>query len=87
VALRTAIYAYRGDAGGEPLHQPHFGLTIATCARGELRASLDGMFIYDEGGRREVAIPQGPGAVGRHNVLDELEAAIRTGKKPVHDGA
>jgi phthalate 4,5-cis-dihydrodiol dehydrogenase len=88
-ALRTAIYAYGADAGGadEPPHQPHFGLTIATCARGELRASADGVLIYGEGGRREVAIPQGSGTIGRANVLDDLEAAIRAGRKPVHDGA
>jgi phthalate 4,5-cis-dihydrodiol dehydrogenase len=88
-ALRTAIYAYGADAGGadEPPHQSHFGLTIATCARGELRASADGLFIYGEGGRREVSIPQGPGSIGRANVLDDLEAAIRAGRKPVHDGA
>jgi len=85
--LRTAIYAYGADAnGGEPPHQPHFGLTIATCARGELRASAAGVFIYGEGGQREIAIPQGPGSIGRANVLDDLEAAIRTGKRPVHDG-
>jgi phthalate 4,5-cis-dihydrodiol dehydrogenase len=89
-ALRTAIYAYGADAGdgeSEPPHQPHFGITIATCARGELRASADGVFIYGEGGRREVAIPQGPGWIGRANVLSDLEAAIRTGEEPVHDGA
>jgi phthalate 4,5-cis-dihydrodiol dehydrogenase len=87
VALRTATYAYGADAGGEAPHQPHFGLTIATCARGELRASVDGVFVYGEGGRREIAIPQGPGSIGRANVLDDLETAIRTGKKPLHDGA
>ncbi len=41
--------------GGEPPHQPHFGLTVATCARGELRASADGVLVYGENGRREVA--------------------------------
>jgi phthalate 4,5-cis-dihydrodiol dehydrogenase len=85
--LRTTIYAYGGDAGVEPPHQPHFGLTIATCARGELCASADGVFVYGEDGRREIAIPQGPGSIGRHNVLDDLETAVRTGKKPLHDGA
>jgi phthalate 4,5-cis-dihydrodiol dehydrogenase len=85
--LRTAIFAYGADAGGEPPHQPHFGLTIATCARGELRASAEGVLIYGEDGRREIAIPQGPGSVGRTNVLDDLAAAIRTGKQPLHDGA
>jgi phthalate 4,5-cis-dihydrodiol dehydrogenase len=88
-ALRTAIYAYGADAdrADEPPHQPHFGLTIATCARGELRACADGVLIYGESGRREVAIAQGPGSIGRASVLDDLEAAIRAGRKPVHDGA
>jgi len=84
--LRTAIFAYGAADGGEPTHQPHFGLTIATCARGELRASADGVVVYGEDGRREIAIPQGPRFCGRGNVLDDLAAAIRTGQKPVHDG-
>jgi phthalate 4,5-cis-dihydrodiol dehydrogenase len=84
--LRTANYAYGAADGGEPPHQPHFGLTIATCARGELRASADGVLVYGEDGRREIALPQGPRFSGRGNVLDDLAAAIRTGQRPVHDG-
>jgi phthalate 4,5-cis-dihydrodiol dehydrogenase len=84
--LRTATFAYGAADGGEPPHQPHFGLTIATCARGELRGSADGVLVYGEDGRREVAIPQGPRFTGRGNVLDDLAAAIRGGHKPVHDG-
>jgi phthalate 4,5-cis-dihydrodiol dehydrogenase len=34
--LRTANYAYGAADNGEPPHQPHFGVTIATCARGEI---------------------------------------------------
>ena len=45
------------------------------------------MLIYGESGRREVAIAQGPGSIGRASVLDDLEAAIRADRKPVHDGA
>jgi phthalate 4,5-cis-dihydrodiol dehydrogenase len=84
--LRTANYAYGAADGVEPPHQPHFGLTIATCARGELRSSADGVFVYGEDGRREIALPDGPRFSGRGNVLDDLAAAIRTGRKPVHDG-
>jgi phthalate 4,5-cis-dihydrodiol dehydrogenase len=84
--LRTAMFAYGAAAGGEPPHQPHFGVTIATCARGELRASADGVTVYGEAGRREVAIAQGPRWIGRGNVLDDLWAAIRADRKPVHDG-
>jgi phthalate 4,5-cis-dihydrodiol dehydrogenase len=84
--LRTANYAYGAADGAEPPHQPHFGLTVATCARGELRGSADGVFVYGENGRREIALPEGPRFTGRGNVLDDLAAAIRTGRKPVHDG-
>jgi len=84
--LRTATFAYGAKDAGEPPHQGHFGLTIATCARGELRGSADGVFVYDQTGRREIAIPQGPRFTGRGNVLDDLWDAVRGGKTPVHDG-
>jgi phthalate 4,5-cis-dihydrodiol dehydrogenase len=84
--LRTTAFAYGAAEDGEPPHQGHFGLTVATCARGELRGSADGVFVYGEAGRREVAIPQGPRFTGRGNVLDDLWAAVRRGKAPVHDG-
>lgn len=84
--LRTQLAGYGSADEGEPPHQPHFGLTIATCARGDLRASADGVFVYGEEGRREIALPGGGKYSGRHNVLDDLREAIRTGAKPVHDG-
>ncbi len=84
--LRTTTFAYGAAAGAEPPHQPHFGLTIATCARGEMRGSADGVLVYDKIGRREIAIPHGPAWSGRINVLDDLAAAIVTGRRPVHDG-
>jgi phthalate 4,5-cis-dihydrodiol dehydrogenase len=85
--LRRTMFAYGAAAGGAPPHQPHFGLTIVTCARGELRASPDGLLVYDAAGQREIALPQGPRFAGRGCVLDDMLEAIRTGKKPVHDGA
>jgi len=84
--LRTANYAYGAADNGEPIHQPHFGLTIATCARGELRASADGVVVYAVDGRREIALPEGPRFAGRGNVLDDLATAIRSGRRPLHDG-
>jgi phthalate 4,5-cis-dihydrodiol dehydrogenase len=84
--LRMANYAYGAADDGEPPHQPHFGLTIATCARGELRASADGVLLYGVDGPREIALPDGPRFAGRGNVLDDLATAIRSGQKPVHDG-
>src|SRR5262252_1817592 len=84
--LRTANFAYGAADDGEPPHHPHFGLTIATCARGELRASADGVLVYGKDGLREIALPEGSRFSGRGNVLDDLAAAIQTGQKPVHDG-
>ncbi|HEY2134360.1 MAG TPA: gfo/Idh/MocA family oxidoreductase, partial [Xanthobacteraceae bacterium] len=83
--LRTAGFAYGGTDAGEPPHQPHFGLTIATCARGDLRASADGVFVYGETGRHELALPEGGKYSGRGNVLDDMREAIITGRKPIHD--
>ena len=84
-ALRTAGFAYGGPDAREPPHQPHFGLTIATCARGDLRASADGVFVYGEAGKCELALPEGGRYSGRGNVLDDMRNAIRSGHPPVHD--
>jgi phthalate 4,5-cis-dihydrodiol dehydrogenase len=84
--LRVERYAYGSPAGPPPNHQPHFGLMIVTCERGEMRASADGLFIYDRNGRREVALPRSAAMPGRSEVLDDMIAAIRTGKAPLQDG-
>ena len=84
--LRTQLAGYGSTDEGEPPHQPHFGITVATCARGDLRASADGVFVYDEAGRREIALPDGGKYSGRHNVLDDMRTAILDGCRPVHDG-
>ena len=83
--LRVERFAYGADAGPSPTRQPHFGVMIVTCARGEMRASADGLFIYDADGKREVALPQSASMPGRSEVLDDMIAAIRTGQKPLHD--
>ena len=83
---RTETFAY-GAAGGDlPPHQPHFGITIVTCAEGDMRASADGVTIYDRNGMREFLIPRGDSMPGRREVLDDMRAAIRIGRKTVHDG-
>ena len=84
--LRTKTQAYGASKPDMPPHQPHFGLTIVTCAGGEMRASADGVLVYGRDGLREVALPRGEGMPGRQEVLDDMAAAIRTGRKPVHDG-
>jgi phthalate 4,5-cis-dihydrodiol dehydrogenase len=84
--LRVDRYAYGADQGPPPAHQPHFGMMIVTCARGEMRASADGLFIYDVNGRREMILPKSVAMAGRSEVLDDMIAAVRTGKPPLQDG-
>jgi NAD(P)-dependent dehydrogenase (short-subunit alcohol dehydrogenase family) len=42
-----------------PASQPHVGITIVTCAGGEMRASADGLLIYGRDGLRANAIAPG----------------------------
>jgi phthalate 4,5-cis-dihydrodiol dehydrogenase len=84
--LRVERYAYGADPGPPPSHQPHFGLMVVTCARGEIRASADGLFVYDQNGKREVALRPSNAMPGRSEVLDDMIAAVRLGRKPLQDG-
>jgi phthalate 4,5-cis-dihydrodiol dehydrogenase len=84
--LRVERYAYGSPAGPPPNHQPHFGLMIVTCERGEMRASADGLFIFDANGKREIALPKSASVPGRSEVLDDMIAAIRTGQPPLQSG-
>ena len=84
--LRVERYAYGAPAGSPPNRQPHFGLMIVTCERGEMRASADGLFIYDANGKREVTLPRSATMPGRSEVLDDMIAAIRTGQRPLQNG-
>ena len=78
-------YGY-GKGGGidpdSPLGPPFFGLTIVTCERGVVRQSPDGLFIYDENGRREV--PCAPHQ-GRSGELLELYDAVTENRPTLLD--
>jgi len=68
---------------GSAPHQPHFGLTLVSCERGDIRQSPDGLIVYSEEGRREITLPadQSP----RTLVLEEFAAAIG-GAPTTHTG-
>jgi phthalate 4,5-cis-dihydrodiol dehydrogenase len=59
---------------------------IVTCSGGELRASADGVLLYDANGMREIPVSLGRGFSGRGEVLDDLYRALRAGTRPIHDG-
>jgi len=84
--LRTEKYAYGAPAGEWPPYQPHFGLTIVTCADGELRTSANGLTKYTLAGASEIKIERGEGMPGRREVLDDMAAALRQGRRSAHDG-
>jgi phthalate 4,5-cis-dihydrodiol dehydrogenase len=86
VRARTETFAYGLGNASLPPHQPHFGITIATCEKAELRASADGLIKYDKMGPMKINIERGAGVPGRHQVLDEMGRALRLGMRPTHDG-
>ena len=65
-------------------HQPFFGLTLVSCDKGDIRQSPDGLIIYGEEGKREVALPQGKR--GREAEVEELYQAIANDRPVFHDG-
>jgi phthalate 4,5-cis-dihydrodiol dehydrogenase len=69
---------------GTRLHQ-HFGFTIVSCERADLRPQPDGVMIYDDALAWLDPVPVS--AVPRSEVIDELYNAIVEGKPPLHDGA
>jgi len=73
---RTAIPA------GAP-HQPHFGLTLVSCERGDIRQSPDGLLLYSQAGREEIALSGDTSP--RDLVLKEFAAAI-AGRPVTHTG-
>ncbi len=64
-------------------HQPHFGLTLVSCERGDIRQSPDGLLVYSDKGREEIALPADK--TPRDLVIAEFADAI-AGKPVTHTG-
>lgn len=72
------------SSGSWPAAHQHFGPVLVSCERADLRPVPDGVWIYaDE--RREHRALSAP-SIPRSEVIDELEAAVRGGRAPLHDG-
>lgn len=61
-----------------------FGLTVASCERGDVRQSPNGVYVYGDAGRREV-VTAGEGRMGVLE-MNELYACLTEGTPVVHDG-
>lgn len=68
----------------EQPHLPHFGTIIATCEKGDIRLSADGLLVYGLDGKREVPVARGPGRPGHGDALDALWSAVREGGRSPH---
>jgi phthalate 4,5-cis-dihydrodiol dehydrogenase len=68
-----------------PGHPPHCGVTIASCAGGDLRASPDGVTVYGRNGRVEVPVPPGRAFPDKEAVIDELFDAVVHDREPIHN--
>jgi predicted dehydrogenase len=64
------------------MRTPFFGLTIVTCEKGVMRQSPEGVYVYDENGRREEPCPPHR---GRAAELMELRDAVASGRPTLLD--
>lgn len=61
-----------------------FGLTLATCERGDVRQSADGLLVYDDDGQHE--LPVEGRTASRFSELQELYDAVTLNRPVYHDG-
>ena len=64
--------------------QPFFGFTVVSCARGDIRQTPDGLFIYGEVDKKEIPLPAG--SRGREAEIEELYDAVVNGRPVFHGG-
>lgn len=69
---------------GQAPHQPFFGITLASCERGDIRQSPQGLYVYERGGMREIVLPVDRSP--RQLALDEFRDAIAGRQPALHDG-
>jgi len=82
---------FGGQREGEYSHlfsgerkQPFFGFTLVSCEHGDIRQTPDGLFIYGEDEKREIALPTG--SRGREAEIEELYNAVVHHLPVFHDG-
>ncbi len=61
-----------------------FGIVVASCERGDVRQSLDGIYVYGDQGRREIPVQQR--RMTGQTELRELYEAVHHGTPISHDG-
>ena len=69
---------------GTRAHIGWFGITVVSFERGDIRQSPNGVYVYDDAGRREIEVFGGRGTGMLE--MKELYEALTEGKPIVHDG-
>lgn len=77
-----ALWGYAGP--GSVVHQPFFGITIASCENGAMRQSVDGLIVYGDGAVTQV--PLGQERRARAAELMDMYDGVVYGKRLYHDG-
>ncbi len=71
--------------GAEWFH-PHFGTTVVSCERGDMRPSPSGVIVYADDRKYEIEVPLGRATPDKGKVIDELCDAVARDRPNVHDG-
>ena len=80
---RAMKEALRSTRRGQEHSLGFFGLTIVTCEQADLRESPAGLFVYEQGGKREIPVPR---ELRGEAELEELYQAVVHGRPLSHDG-
>jgi phthalate 4,5-cis-dihydrodiol dehydrogenase len=82
----TSQGSAQGSAAGigTRAHIAWFGITVASFERGDIRQSPNGLYVYDDNGRREIPVEGGRGSGMLE--IEEMYEAVTAGTPIVHDG-
>ncbi len=80
----AAVQAERARRGIQGAGGHFFGVTLATCERGDIRQSPDGLYLYGDDGQKEIPVT-GHGA-SRFSELKELYDSVTQDRPVYHDG-
>ena len=78
-----------GGQGGPRANAPgNQGVWVVSCQRGSIRMSADGIYVYDDNGKRNVAVQlaEGAGMAFLESEPLELYNAVRYNRPMLHDG-
>lgn len=69
----------------EQPHQPHFGMLIVSCERGDIRLAPNGLYVYRQEGMEVIDVERDGAWAGHGTTLNALWGAVRDGVPNYHD--